>query len=137
MPELIHELTTAQIEELRTLYQDQWWSEGRETKDVQDMLDQCNLVFGFVDQGKLVGFARVLSDFIEKTLIFDVFIGKKHQGRGLGRAMVEAILNHPMLSKTKFCELYCEPEMVGFYKRFGFTSLDCEGDMTFMRRPLP
>ena len=45
---------------------------------------------------------------------------------------MDAIVNHPTLSAVKHLELYCLPNMVPFYERWGF-STDVSG-VSLMRR---
>lgn len=57
-------LNEAQVLELHTLYQGEWWARGRRLEDVATMLGGPGLVFGLVTdpEGRLVAFARVLTD---------------------------------------------------------------------------
>ncbi|WP_417714868.1 GNAT family N-acetyltransferase [Pseudoalteromonas obscura] len=56
--------------------------------------------------GELVGFARVLSDFIYKAVIFDVIVAPDERGKGLGITLMELIKHHPKLNKVLHFELY-------------------------------
>ena len=122
------------IEQLFELYQREWWSSQRRPSDVRAMLSASDLVFGFLerDTGQLAAFSRVLTDFVYKALVFDVIVAEPHRGRGLGRRLLETIVNHPRLHPVQHVELYCRPNLVGFYRKFGFT--EELGDLTFMRR---
>ncbi len=42
--------------------------------------------------------------------------------RGVGRLLLERILEHPTLAQVHHFELYCLPEMVPYYERWGFGS---------------
>lgn len=44
-----------------------------------------------------------------------------HRGKGLGKLIMEAIITHPRLKNIKNFELTCTPEMMDFYKKFGFS----------------
>lgn len=65
-------------------------------------------------------FARVLSDFTFKAMIFDVIVAGQHRGQGLGQALVGRILNHEKLKRVKSFELYCPDRLVPFYEKLGF-----------------
>lgn len=131
--ESIDQLTDAQVQDLHRLFQQEWWSRGRHIADIRVMLAGPSLVFGFCEpaSGKLVAFARVLTDDIYKALIFDVIVDEGRRGEGLGRALIDSILNHPRLRRVRHFELYCAPERVGFYEQWGFTSN--LGKLKFMR----
>lgn len=132
--EPISQLTQTQIADLHHLYQVNWWAKDRALTDVQKMLRHSNVVIGYaeVETGKLVAFARVLTDYVYKALIFDVIVAEDYQQQGLGRALMDAILNHPDLKSVKHFELYCLPEMMPFYHKWGFTNE--LGALCFMRR---
>jgi len=131
--EAINQLTDSQINDLYHLYQLNWWTKGRTLADVQKMLRHSNLVIGYaeVETGRLVAFARVLTDYVYKALLFDVIVPESHQKTGLGRALTGALLNHPKLKTVQHFELYCLPEMVPFYQKWGFTQE--LGELRFMR----
>jgi GNAT superfamily N-acetyltransferase len=132
--EAINKLTGSQVADLYHLYQLNWWTKGRALADVKNMLRHSNVVIGYaeVETGKLIAFARVLTDYVYKALIFDVIVDVNYQKQGLGRALMDAILNHPDLESVNHFELYCLPEMMPFYHKWGFT--DVLGELRFMRR---
>jgi GNAT superfamily N-acetyltransferase len=117
-------LTDNQIADLVRLYQSEWWTGGRQEPEVRQMLRQSDVIVALVEamDGRLVGFARVLTDSTYKGLILDVIVDAGHRSQGLGRKLMEAVVNHPRLRGVKHLELYCLPEMVPFYERWGFTA---------------
>jgi predicted GNAT family N-acyltransferase len=88
------------------------------------MLQHTDLVVGAcTDPGdQLVGFTRVLTDRVYKALIFDVIVAEGHRKTGLGRSLIEYVLDHPMLADVRHLELYCRPELIPFYEQWGFTA---------------
>jgi ribosomal protein S18 acetylase RimI-like enzyme len=68
----------------------------------------------------IIGFARALSDGESYSAIFDVVVLPEHQGRGVGRAIMDALLTRlpegPVL-------IYVTPGKQGFYRNFGFHDL--------------
>lgn len=135
----IDKLSEAQVEQLVELYQGEWWTRGRTLADVHRMLAHTDIVVGFSESsvsgqpgcGRLAAFARVLTDGVYKALIFDFIVAAPHRGCGLGRALMEVLLAHPRLKDVRHLELYCLPELVPFYRRWGFT--DELGTLRFMR----
>jgi GNAT superfamily N-acetyltransferase len=129
----IDELTDAQVAELHALYEEEWWTKGRGLEDIRRMLRSSDVVVGFAEpDGRLAAFARVLTDYVYKALVFDVIVARPHRKAGVGRALMDAIMNHPKLRGVPHIELYCLPELVPFYQRWGF-STDL-GHLKFMRR---
>ena len=129
----VERLTDAQARDLEVLYQQEWWTQGRSLEDVRSMLENPGYLYGTCEPetGKLVGFARVLSDGVFKALVFDVIVDQAHRGRAIGRQLMERILADSRLSRVKHVELYCLPELEPFYESLGFSSN--VGDLRLMR----
>lgn len=129
-------LDESQVAELHALYQNEWWSRGRGLDDVRRMLAHTDLVFGFLREpaGSLAGFARVLTDRVYKAVIFDVIVAPDCRGRGLGAALIDAILAHPELRGVRHLELYCLPDLLPFYRRWGFSE-EIGGTLLMRREP--
>jgi GNAT superfamily N-acetyltransferase len=127
-------LEAGQVDDLLRMYQEEWWSRMRRRSDVEKMLAHSDVVVAFChsDSRKLAAFARVLTDFVYKALIFDVVTDPALRGTGLGRTLMNAVVQHPSLAQVRHMELYCRPEMIPFYEKWGFTA-DL-GDLHFMRR---
>ena len=122
-----------QIDDLMGLYASAWWATGRRRADVEPMLESTDLVVGLVDDGgRLVAFARVLTDETYIALLLDVIVAENHRGESLGRALIDAALSQPRLDAVRSIELVCQPDLIGFYERWGFTT--DVGLSTLMRR---
>jgi predicted GNAT family N-acyltransferase len=130
--QLTHQLTEQQIHQLHQLYQNEYWSKGRSLADTFRCVEGSSIVFGFVEGDDLVAFARVVTDYVFKAFIFDVIVSEELRAQGVGKQIVESILDHSDLKKVKHIELYCLPELFSFYSQFGFTQ-DL-GAMQLMRR---
>ena len=133
----IDSLTETQVVELHALFQNEWWTKGRELDDVREML-KVSLVIAFAERetGRLVAFCRLLTDFVYRGMIYDVVVAPAWRGRRLGRRLVEAILAHPRLQRIELLSLSCVPDMVPFYEKWGFQVLADEG-RRWMVRPRP
>lgn len=131
---IVDTLSEAQVQQLHSLYQEEWWTAGRSLADIRTMLQYSDFTFGVVtaDSQELVGFTRVLTDRVYKALLFDVIVHSKHRGAGLGSFLLTHILQHPVLSGVRHIELYCLPERREFYRRHGFTA--ALGELQLMRR---
>ena len=70
-----------------------------------------------LDEGEVVGCARALSDGICQSAIFNVALKEAYQGRQLGRALIDALLEE--LQGTNVI-LYTHPKTVAFYEKLGF-----------------
>ena len=118
------------VEQLLDLYKTAWWALERSTDDVRRALDHSHPVLTAWDGPTLVGFTRVISDRTYRATIWDVIVAPSHQGRGIGRKLVRAALDHPDLrSVTSF--LLLTKDKHRFYEQLGFAS---EPDMAMMLR---
>lgn len=121
------------LHQLHALYQQAWWTRGRSLEETRRGLAGSQICLGLLDaQDNLGGFARVLTDYVFKALIFDVMVREELRGQGLGDALMARIESHDKLRGVRHLELYCLPEMQVFYARRGF-SADL-GGVALMRR---
>ena len=108
-----------------------YWSEGVPLETVTKSIEQ-SIVFGayIVDGGALVGFARVVTDYATFAWICDVFVFPDHRGRGLGKWLMECIVEHPDLQGLRRL-LLATRDAHGLYEQFGFEPVP---DGRFMQR---
>ncbi|MBE9032736.1 GNAT family N-acetyltransferase [filamentous cyanobacterium LEGE 11480] len=119
---VVYKLTDSQISELHQLYRQEWWTESRTIEETKSCIEGSQICIGLVDEAEsLIGFARILTDYTFKALIFDVIVSKSSRKLGLGDRLMKLIQNHPALSKVQHFELYCLPEMFAFYQKYGFS----------------
>ena len=131
--EIAYELDERQVEQLWALYQKEWWTAGRSLDDTRACVAGSQICIGLLDDaGELQGFARVLTDYVFKALVFDVIVAEAYRRTGLGDRLMGLVLEHEALRRVKHFELYCRPEMRGFYERYGFSTE--VGGTVLMRR---
>ena len=130
--QLVHHLTDDQIHQLHQLYQNEYWSKGRSLEDTFRGVEGSTIIFALVEQDQLLAFARVLTDYVFKALIFDVIVSPSQRAKGLDSEIIKSITSDSRLQKVKHIELYCLPELFEFYGQFGFTRET--GAMQLMRR---
>jgi predicted GNAT family N-acyltransferase len=98
------------------------------------MLAASDVVVGLVDapSDRLVAFARAITDRRYLAVVLDVIVEPALRGHGLGAQLMHEILGRDELRCVESVELVCQPELVGFYRRWGFT--DHVGTSRLMRR---
>lgn len=121
----VEKLSEGQVADLHALFQSEWWTKERSLDDVRIMVENSSLLIGFVDEDeKLVGFCRILTDFVFRATIYDVIVAEACRGRGLGRKSMDAVSQHPRLQRVSTLSLCCKPEMTPFYEKWGFRAFD-------------
>ena len=72
---------------------------------------------------RLVGFGRASSDGIHRAVLWDIVVAGDLQGRGLGRQVVEALLDSPRLRQVERVYLMTT-NSAGFYHQLGFRNAE-------------
>jgi len=119
------EKKSLQPEQLLTLFQQAPWAKGRTLNDARDMLRHTDVALCAWDGDHLVGFGRVLTDFIYRATIWDVIVDETYQKQGIGAEIVQRILHHPRLKKVELFWLCTRRP--GFYEKLGFSSKEQTG----------
>ena len=102
---------------LRTSY----WAEGRRRSVVERAI-RNSLCFGVYAGGRQVAFARVVSDRAVFAYMMDVFVIPEYRGRGISKALMRAVLDHPDLQNLRTF-LLATHDAHGLYEQFGFRPL--------------
>ena len=120
--------------QLLSLFQSAWWTAQRPPTAVERMLRESDVVVGLVDQAsdQLVGFARAITDRSFLAVVLDVIVEPGYRGTGLGARLMDELLARPELAGVDSIELVCQPELIEFYARWGFS--DAVGRSVLMRR---
>lgn len=122
--ELRRDLTPVQVDQLVDLFQQEWWTKGRQKADVEKLMGNAGPFFAFIDplDEELVAFARAITDGVYKAMIFDIIVKDTWRNTGLGRLLMETVMTDPLLLQVKHRELYCLEDMAPFYEKWGFTA---------------
>ncbi|WP_232370289.1 GNAT family N-acetyltransferase [Xenorhabdus lircayensis] len=95
-----------------------FWARGIEFERVETAIEN-SLCFALFHRDKEIGFARLITDFAMFAYISDVFIIDEYQKKGLGRWLVESILQHPIIPYVQHVTLVTST--AGWlYKKLGF-----------------
>jgi predicted GNAT family N-acyltransferase len=130
----IEQFNQSQISELLELYQNKFWSQERTHEDIIKMLAASDIIVGLVDETEaLIGFTRILTDFIYRAIIFDVIIKPSHRNMGLSNLLMNAVINHPKLTSVEHFALWCLPEMTSFYENWDFTTKNAAMQLMFRK----
>jgi GNAT superfamily N-acetyltransferase len=89
------------------------------SREVVERSIENSLCFGLYDGDEQVGFARVVTDSATFAHLMDVFVVESHRGRGLGKELVAAVMEHPGLQGLRIFSLATQ-DAHGLYEQFGF-----------------
>jgi N-acetylglutamate synthase-like GNAT family acetyltransferase len=99
-----------------------YWANTRPRERTERALKN-SLVFGVYAGDQQIGVARVVSDYSIFAYLCDVFIHEEYRAHGLGKWLIQTILEHPDLREMRRWVLVTN-DAHELYKQFGFTSID-------------
>jgi len=118
------------LETVHNFLKNSYWAENIPLSVVQKSIDN-SLCFGVYEGDKQVGFARVITDYATFAYFSDVFILEGYRGFGLGKWLVETILQHPDLPGLRRW-LLATKDAQGLYQQFGFQEVKTSDSFAFM-----
>ncbi len=98
-----------------------YWAKGRTFEDVKTTIEQC-LCFGIYLNGKQIGFARVLTDYVAFAYLMDVFIVEEFQGQGYANILLERVFKYKEVHVNKW--MLATKDAHELYAKFSFTSIE-------------
>ncbi len=113
------------------LSEESYWAKGITSATVEKSIAH-SLCFGMYEEGKLIGFARLVTDYTAFSYLCDVFILPTYQGKGLGKWLMQTIHSHPELQGLRRWMLATR-DAHGLYAQFGWTPLDDAFTKRFMQ----
>ncbi len=90
----------------------------RRAPAVVNRLIENSLCFSLLEGDQYIGFARVVTDRTVFSWLSDLIVCTEFRGRGLGRWLVECILQHPDVAATQVVLQTSDGH--GLYEKFGF-----------------
>lgn len=69
----------------------------------------------------IVGVGRLLSDGVLYALICDIIVMPEHQNKGIGSAILKALVKKCQEADIKRVWLFAAPGKAGFYEKYGFS----------------
>lgn len=116
-----------------SLYRAHGWTHASDPARLRTAIESSSLALVALDGRSVVGFARAMSDEAFAVYIADVLVVPERQRRGIGRSLVEAILDHYPLERFHHQVLVAERGAEGFYRRLGLVPVGAYGLTAFIR----
>ncbi|MFK7925902.1 MAG: GNAT family N-acetyltransferase [Bacteroidia bacterium] len=103
------------------LSEESYWSKNISLEIVRAYIPHC-LCFGVYHGEEQIGFARLITDYTTFAYLCDVFIAAEFRGRGLGKWLVQSMLDHPQMQGLRRWLLFTK-DAHGLYQQYGFDTL--------------
>lgn len=111
------------ISEVAALLKTTYWANHRSLETVEASMrnSACYGVY-LDDEKKLVGFARVISDYATTYYLCDVVIDEAYRNKGLGKALIAHIVSLPEYANLR--GLLLTKDAHGLYAHYGFETVN-------------
>ena len=117
---LKYKLEPNDLPNLQNIYQSVGWLKHDEAV-IKKVFDASTHKVFVMDDEKIIGFARALSDGVFNAAIYDVVVHKDFQNKGFARIALEELLQQ--LEHISCIQLIATTGNDTFYKKFGFNKL--------------
>jgi len=119
------------INQIRLIRKSIGW-QPRSEKKWKEILSKSSFVYTILDGKKLIGMGRLVEDGI-MCMLYDVVVHKDYQGQGIGRLIMNKLIEQTKGKKYCSIALFAEKDKVKFYKKLGFKITDV--GMEFGEKP--
>ena len=110
-----------------------YWARGRPRDQIVRGI-RNSLPFGVYRSGEQVGFARIVTDYATFAWLADVYVLAAHRGHGLGKALIETVVDHQEVRGLPRV-LLATADAHGLYTQFGFAPLHRDERFMAIERP--
>ena len=111
------------IDEVVRLLKMTYWADKRPVEQIRKSMDNSSCYGVYLDdEKKLVGFARVISDYATTYYLCDVIIDTSYQHKGLGTALVSYIESLSEYSSLR--GILITRDAHNLYQKFGYDVLN-------------
>lgn len=106
------------------------WGGGPAPEQTRLAMEHTLFRVSVFDGDRIVAMARVIGDMGLDYYIKDVIVRPEYQGKGIGRLMINEILqfinDHGIPGTDIFVELCAMPDKIPFYEKFGFAANEAQ-----------
>ncbi|HPD36706.1 MAG TPA: GNAT family N-acetyltransferase [Mesotoga infera] len=97
-----------------------YWGKGRTCEQMNRAMNN-SICFSLFKREEQIGFARVITDYALIFYLADVFVLEEHRGKGLGKWLIECVIDHPSIKGL--LGLLNTRDAHTLYERFSFAVL--------------
>ncbi len=131
---IIREYAELKETEIRALYQAVGWKlYVADMAALMDSFSRSLLVLAAYEGDELLGIIRILGDGVTTALIQDVAVFPQHQRKGVGSALVRAVIGRYEKVRQLLLVTDDTPETRAFYESLGFRNFGDLGLCGFLK----
>lgn len=104
--------------DIKILLEQSYWAKDRSLEVIEKSIEQ-SLCFSIYDNKakQIIAFARAVTDYSTMFYICDVIVHEQYRGKGLGKRLVEVIVNDERLMGYG---MLLTKDAQGLYSKYGF-----------------
>ena len=112
-----------EVSEVERLLKNTYWANHRTTEQIEKSM-RNSACYGIRSGGtdKLIGFARVVTDYATTWYLCDVIIDEEYRHQGLGKALVSYIASRPGFNGVR--GFLFTRDAHGLYEKYGFETVN-------------
>jgi ribosomal protein S18 acetylase RimI-like enzyme len=115
------------------VYRDNEWSHAQDPERLRTAVEHSSYSVVATEGDQVVGFARAMSDGAFAVYIADILVLPELQRQGIGRSLVEELLDRYPMERFHHQVLVAERGAEGFYRRLGLVPVGSFGLTAFIR----
>ena len=97
---IVSNLNNSDIDQLIDLYKNEFWCNKRKREGIEKMLKNTDIIIAAKNnKNELIGFIRVLTDYVYKATIFDLIVHPGWRGKHIGKLLMDSVLRSCLVKK--------------------------------------
>ncbi len=105
------------LERVCDLLSKSYWANQRSKEKIKESIKN-SICIGIYDTEKMIGFARIVTDYATMYWLCDVIIDEQYRGNGLGKKLIESLTQMEELKEE--CLVFWQPVTpMGYMKNMG------------------
>lgn len=127
-------LNMSDIGSVKRLYEEaDWTAYLNDDAKLNRAWEKSLFTLGAFDSGELIGFIRCIGDGEHTVLIQDLLVAEKHQRRGIGRKLMQAVFEKYPVVRQMFVVTGADTPAVHFYRELGLHEFEKGGLLAFFK----
>jgi aralkylamine N-acetyltransferase len=135
---IIQTPTENQVWQIEGLYRAQGWWEGNDDENpqlVSRLIAGSHCFVAALEEDDIVGMGRAISDGVSDAYIQDLTVRSDHRHQGIGRRILQTLLEHLHADGLRWIGLIAEPGSCNLYRQAGFREMSTWIPMLMNEKP--